>query len=100
MTSAQAALDSARSALQERQDALLEQVHRAIAYARVFAENDSGLLERLEAIALPRPARKTRQNDDAALVLSATQPSPRPRGRRRKPPTAEQMSVADMPTAE
>jgi hypothetical protein len=99
VASAQAALDSARGALQERQDALLEQVHRAIAYARVYAENDEGLIQRLNAITLPRPARRTR-NDDTALVLSATQPSPRPRGRPRRPPAAEQMRVADMPTAE
>jgi hypothetical protein len=100
VASAQAALDSARGALQEQQDALLERVQRAIAYARVYAENDEGLIQRLNAITLPRPARKTRPNDDAALVLSTTQPSPRPRGRLRKPPAAEQMRVADMPTAE
>lgn len=100
VASAQAALDSARGALQERQDALLERVHRAIAYARVYAENNEGLLQRLNAITLPRPARRTRPNDDAALVLSAMQPSPRPRGRPRKPAAAEQMRVADMPTAE
>jgi hypothetical protein len=34
--------DSARGAPQERQDALLEQVQRAITYARVYAENDEG----------------------------------------------------------
>src|SRR5579863_4402981 len=57
VVSAQAALDSARSALQERQNALLLQVQRAMAYARVYAESDEGLLEQLEAIRLPRPTR-------------------------------------------
>jgi hypothetical protein len=100
VASAQAALDSARGALQERQEALLGQVHRAIAYARVYAENDEELIQRLNAIALPRPARRTGPNEDAALVLSATPPSPRPRGRPRKPPAVEPMRAADSPPAE
>src|SRR5580692_3873418 len=35
---AQAVLDGARAKLQERQEALLQQAHRALAYARVYAE--------------------------------------------------------------
>jgi hypothetical protein len=83
VATAQAALDSARSALQERQDALLGQVQRAIAYARVYAENDEALMQRLNAIPLPRSARVARAKDDAALVLSSA-PQPAARGRRRR----------------
>jgi hypothetical protein len=92
--SAQAALASARDALHERQEALLRQVHRAMAYARVYAENDESLSQRIDAIALPRPAKRAR-NADEPLTLS---PAPsagrvaRPsqsRARSRKPATDE-----------
>jgi hypothetical protein len=83
VSAAQSALDAAQGALQERQETLLQQAQRALAYARVYAENDDALLARLEAISLPRPARRTRGED--ALVLSADpQPTARPRGRPRK----------------
>jgi len=57
----QAALDEARAALQERQNVLLQQAQRALAYARVYAENDFELRAKLEAIALPKPARAPRR---------------------------------------
>ena len=83
VAAAQATLDAAREALQDRQDALLHQAQRALAYARVYAESDESLSARLEAISLPRAARRSRAEE--ALVLSADpQPSPRPRGRPRK----------------
>jgi hypothetical protein len=83
VAAAQATLDVAREALQESQDALLHKAQRALAYARVYAENDESLLARLEAISLPRAARRSRVEE--ALVLSAEpQPSARPRGRPRK----------------
>jgi hypothetical protein len=43
-----------REALVERQDALLLLAQRALAYARVYAENDDALLEEVNRIALPR----------------------------------------------
>jgi hypothetical protein len=96
VASAQAALDSARGALQERQEVLLDQVQRAIAYARVYAENDEALRSQLDAIALPRPTRRPRASDNAALVLSTAVVS-RKRGRPEKTAVAEQMRVDDMP---
>jgi hypothetical protein len=86
---AQTALDAARVVLQEKQDALLLQSQRALAYARVYAEGDETLSVELEAVALPRPARRPRAEE--ALVLSSTVPQapPRPRGRPRKVPVAE-----------
>ena len=50
---AETELARARRALQDRQDALLLQAQRALAYARVYAESDPGLAERLEQVALP-----------------------------------------------
>jgi hypothetical protein len=82
VASAQAALDSTKNALLERQEALFGQVQRAMAYARVYAENDEALMQRLDAISLPRSGRVARAKEDAALVLSAA-PQPAARGRRR-----------------
>jgi hypothetical protein len=75
--STEAQLVRDRKILQERQEALLVQAQRALAYARVFAENDPPLMERLEQIALPRPPRRPRLNGEA-LVL---EPDPPPRTR-------------------
>jgi hypothetical protein len=73
-----------RQTLQERQDALLGHAQRALAYARVYAESDADLIERLDQIALPRSARRPRSQGDA-LVLE-----PGPTSRTRKAaPTAE-----------
>ncbi len=95
VASAQAALESARGALQERQDLLLEQVQRAIAYARVYAENDEALTQRIQAIALPRALRGPRTKDDALVLSSMPQSSPRPRAARRKPASGPTL-VADL----
>jgi hypothetical protein len=94
VASAELALEAARSALQEKQDALLQHAQRALAYARVYAENDEALGARLEAITLPRATRRPRTAVEA-LVLSAgadheaapgLEPRPRPRGRPRNTP--------------
>jgi hypothetical protein len=98
VASAQAALDSAKNALQERQEVLLGQVQRAMAYARVYAEDDEALMQRLNAIPLPRSGRVVRAKEDAALVLSST-PQPASRGKRRKAvPVSESMLAACPPT--
>ena len=86
-TAAQIALDSARITLHERQEALLHHAQRALAYARVYAEADESLSACLEAVTLPRAARRARPDAAAseALVLTAqANPAPRPRGRPRK----------------
>ena len=93
VAAAQSALDAAREALIERQDTLLHQAQRALAYARVFAESDETLTAQLDAITLPRATRRTRA--DGALVLSAEpQPPARPRGRPRKAAVDEPMLEA------
>jgi ElaB/YqjD/DUF883 family membrane-anchored ribosome-binding protein len=89
VAAAQSVLDEARAALQHQQDVLLQLAQRALAYARVYAENDPALSASLEAIALPRVARQhragTRMDGSEALVLSPEpQPAPRKRGRARK----------------
>lgn len=56
----QAALEEANASLLERQNVLLQQAQRALAYARVYAENDFELRAKLDAIALPRAPRRPR----------------------------------------
>ena len=82
MTAAQAALDAAREALQDKQERLMQQAQRALAYARVYAENDATLSAQLDLVTLPRAARGAR--GDEALVLSIDpQPAARPQRERR-----------------
>jgi hypothetical protein len=83
VVSAQAALASAEEALRERQGALLKQVQRAVAYARVYAESDEVLTQRLESVALPRSERQARSADKQLTTLPGQQAA-RPRGRPRK----------------
>jgi hypothetical protein len=71
-------LAQARRSLQERQEALLQHAQRALAYARVYAEGDPALCERLEQIAMPRGSRRSRLEGDA-LVL---EPAPASKNRR------------------
>lgn len=107
VTAAQVALDSARIALHERQEALLLHAQRALAYARVYAEADESLSARLEAVTLPRPARRSRTDATASstasevLVLTSdAQPARRPRGRPRKLVTPSAASPAPEPMLE
>jgi hypothetical protein len=72
----QAALDEARSALSERQNLLLQQAQRALAYARVYAENDFDLRAKLDAITLPRPARAPKRASAEASTTPRTDPEP------------------------
>jgi hypothetical protein len=50
-------LTTLRQTLAQRQEALLVLAQQALAYARVYAENDEPLLEELNRIALPRSAK-------------------------------------------
>ncbi len=89
VASAQALLDDARAKLLERQEVLLQQAQRALAYARVYAEPDAALTARIDAIALPRPARRASRQETDLLTLS-DEPPRRPRGRPRKTPPASE----------
>ena len=79
---AEAAMAAAKAALDEDQELLLKKAHRAHAYLRVFAETDAALLEKVEAIALPKLRRTIRS--EPALTPDGVAPVPRKRGRPRK----------------
>ena len=53
----EAQLGELRQALAHRQEALLVLAQQALAYARVYADNDEPLLEELNRISLPRAAK-------------------------------------------
>ncbi|WP_394843373.1 hypothetical protein LZC95_40785 [Pendulispora brunnea] len=55
---AQAAVDAAKAKLTERQEAMILQAQRALAYARIYAETNEPLRARLDAIALPKLAKR------------------------------------------
>jgi hypothetical protein len=79
---AEAALEVARSALSEHQELLLQRALRALAYARVFAEDRPELSSKLEAISLPRSTRRSRSDSPSETPLGSGEPSaPRRRGR-------------------
>ena len=81
VAAAEAALHAAREALADAQDALLGKCQRALAYARVYAEEDRALVRKLDGISLARTRAK-------AAPPSASEPAePRPgrRGRRSTP---------------
>lgn len=93
VVAAQVALDVARGALHERQETLLQQAQRALAYARVYAEADLALTARLDAITLPRGSRRPRSEGvtsangaagESLVLTSEIEPARRPRGRPRK----------------
>jgi hypothetical protein len=80
---AEEALQAAREALQESQEALLQKCQRAMAYAKVYAEDNPELLQRLEQITLPRSGR-SRMSSPPGFSDSR----PTARRSRRQPPTS------------
>jgi len=86
---AEAALESTRAVLAEKKDALLQKAQRALAYARVYAENQPALASRLERIALPRSPRRSAKSEsshadvkvDAAIETKTPLPRRRDRAR-------------------
>lgn len=97
---ARLALDAAQFALQEKQEALLQRAQRALAYARVYAENDPTLAASLDGIGLPRATRRASVGDALVLSTASETTSPRPRGRPRKRPPAEPTLEMSMRGAE
>lgn len=83
---AQAALEAARQALVEGQEALQQKGQRALAYARVFAEEDEALSTKLEAIILPKGARKGVRPEGGVAVEAAAQNDESAPKRRGRPP--------------
>ena len=82
---AEAALEAARLQLAEGQETLLAKAQRALAYARIYAEEDAALSERLDAIVLPRSLRRVSRDsgDMSTLANGASESAPARRRARR-----------------
>jgi hypothetical protein len=93
LATAEAMVETARSALREQQDELLRTAQRALAYARVYAAADEALARELDAIALPRATRRAAPVD----TVDAVGAPPKRRGRPRKSAAAD-LSL-DLPAA-
>lgn len=81
VAAAEQALATAREGLGDAQEALLGKCQRALAYARVYAEEDRELSRRLEAISLPRPRTKAAPTSP----FETAEPRAGRRGRRSAP---------------
>ena len=79
LAAAEGAAEAARVALAERQEELAQKAQRALAYARIYAEDDPALLDKVEAIVLPRAGRRPSREEEPALAGHL--PPPRRRGR-------------------
>jgi len=104
---AQAALEAARQALADSQDTLLQKGQRALAYARVFAEEDIDLSMKVEAITLPKRGLRSEasavetasQNDDTAPRRRGRPPKSRPSAPLFADGSAPEASAAPEPVA-
>ncbi|HEY8946711.1 MAG TPA: hypothetical protein VIM73_20855 [Polyangiaceae bacterium] len=72
----QATLNALRQAMTERQEQLLAQAQRALAHARIYAENDESLTAQLATIHLPRAPKRpkaeaTAEGNSAAATAPA-----------------------------
>ncbi|MBF5046220.1 hypothetical protein FGE12_27640 [Aggregicoccus sp. 17bor-14] len=96
LAKAQAAMEAARLALHESQEALLQRGQRALAYVRVFAEENAELSAKLDGISLPRAARKSMRTDapvEAQQAAANEESAPKRRGR---PPKARPTAAASL----
>jgi hypothetical protein len=69
-------LSELRQTLAQRQEALLTLAQQALAYARVYAENDEALLEELNRIVLPRPAKPKKPSAKTSGTRDASRANP------------------------
>jgi hypothetical protein len=96
---AEAALETARVALLEKQEDLLQKALRALAYARVYAEGDAELAARVEEISLVRSSRRAQKVEGIEGGQPApTAQAPRRRARPRQPDLTA--GVLDLSVAE
>jgi hypothetical protein len=103
LAQAQAALDAARAALLEGQETLLSKGQRALAYARIYAEEHPELLARLDGIQLPKTARRGPGREGAPpATVNAADGTAMPKRRGRPPkvkhPSAPLFAEASGPT--
>ncbi len=102
LAAVQTSLEAARASFEAQQDALQQMAQRAMAYARVYAENNGALTATLEGIALPRVMKKAPRTVMSTspveavdgAVAAAPDSAPRRRGRARKDAESSQEQLA------
>ncbi|WP_394832826.1 hypothetical protein LVJ94_40625 [Pendulispora rubella] len=85
VVTAQAAVDAAKAKLTERQEAMITQAQRALAYARIYAESNEPLRARLDAISLPKLAKRAAPKGDEAPASAEGAPKAEGEGEATKP---------------
>jgi hypothetical protein len=95
LAAAEAAAEAARAVLAERQEELAQKAQRALAYARIYAEDDPPLLEKVEAIALPRAGRRAAREEEPAQTGHVLPPR-----RRGRPPKSDANGSLLVPRAQ
>ncbi|HKQ71877.1 MAG TPA: hypothetical protein VJT73_21180 [Polyangiaceae bacterium] len=94
LAQAEAALEVTRAAFVERQEALVQKAHRALAHARVYAEGDAALSARVDGISVSRPARRVARVEASEAPDGLAAEVPRRRGRPRKVDTGELLDLS------
>ena len=82
-------LEALRASLAERQDALIAKAQRALAYARVYAEDQPALSSRIEQMSVPRVGRRTGKVEAIKLEIEDATLSDGPSKRRARARKAE-----------
>ena len=96
VTAVEAQLEEARERLARRQDAFLAKAQKALAYAKVFAEEDPALADRLSQVILPRSRKPVVARLEPVPIESSAE-APKPR-RKRTPRTESEALFAEGPS--
>lgn len=102
LANAEAAVATAQAMLTESQDALLAKGQRAIAYLRVYAEDNAELTEKLDAINLPRASRRLVRGGSLADSSTSLTPVPeaKPKPKKRRGASSESDPLFPTPAAD
>lgn len=89
-----------RAALAERQEALLQQAQRALAFARIHAEDDPALSAKVAEISLPRAAKRAKAEAPARAAEPAATAVTHESSAKESVSKEEPAAVAEAPSAE
>ena len=88
-----------RSTLAESHDLLMQQAQRALAFARIYAENDEELAAKLNHIALPKAGKRAKAEPAAKQPASTPRESAQPPSEAEAAPLVAEAAVAEEPAA-
>lgn len=82
---AEEALAAARATMAESQEVLMQKCQRALAYARVYAEENPDLAQKVDAITLPKAGKRGSRGSEIPTDASEESKEAAPKRRGRKP---------------